>query len=252
MSETTTVDDGPGQLLAEVAVLRNRTRARIRGLWLPLLVFGLLTLASIPLYRRPFAYPKAGGFRTSYRVPFVAGLPGARSQSQSELFWVLSAAVCYLLCSVWYYRRGQRQGLAPRWRRYVGLGVALFASVTSISLVPVRTLNLIPNGGRTGRVGLAEAALSPLVAIALGLFVLAWVEHSWLVGIVASAFGGITLVINTYGPGQIPPWLLRSGVGGSMKPYWVAPAHNLVVLALLLLATSAWTGQSAWRARASS
>lgn len=248
MVETAAVQDTPENILAHVDGLRARTHARVRGAWLPLLVFGLVTL---PLYVRPFDFPHGGGGSSiNVRVPFFAGLPGARSQRQAWLFWLVAAPLGYLVCALWYHRRAQRRGLAPRWRSYVGVGLGLFGFVAAIHLGPVRTFlpNPQPHGHSLG-VGW-EAALSPLVAVALGLLVLAWIERSWLVAVVALPYGALVLLINSYGFGNMPAWITRTYPAN--RPYFVAPAHNLVVLGSLLLLGAAGTGASAWRARRSS
>jgi len=194
----------------------------------------------------PRALPRACKlFVSGSALPYVAGLPGARSQSQSFLFWAVAAPICYLLCALWYHRRAYRDGLSPQWRPYIVLGLALFVFISAVSLVPVRTLHLLPSGAPApGHIGLA-AALTPLVAIALGLVVLAWVERSLFVGVVALVFGGLTTILNAYGLGNIPPWLARHE--GVTKDYFRAPAHNVVMLGALLLAAATWTGLLAWR-----
>jgi hypothetical protein len=252
----TEFQDRPEDLLAHAASLRSRTQAQVQGAWFPLLVFGFVTLVTIPLYVRPFDYPHGdGGWGgvIGTRVPFFAGLPGARSQNQAWLFWLLAAPLSYLVCALWYHRRARRVGLSPRWRRYVGLGLGFFLVVAALHLEPGRTLvastgrvHLLP--GDDFGVGIA-AVLSPLIAVALGLLILAWVERNWLVAVIAAVYCALVLLINTYGFGNLPAWI--SG-HPSVRTYFVAPAHNVVVLAAVLLLGAASTGISAWRARRSS
>jgi hypothetical protein len=252
MVDAPDVEDRPESLLALVATLRTRTHARARGAWLPLLVFGLVTLSTIPLYLRPFLYPHGGGGQdgTSSLVPFFAGLPGARSQRQAWLFWLVAAPLGYLICAFWYHRRAQRLGLAPRWRSYVAVGLALFLFVAALRLSFVRTfvassghVHVLPGSDFGAGLG---AALSPLIAVALGLLVLAWVERNRVVAVIAVLYGSVVVLINTYGYGNLPAWI--SG-HPSTRSYFVAPAHNVVLLAALLFLGAAGTGLSAWRAR---
>jgi len=250
---TDRTEQRPDKLLAEVAALRSQTRRRVRGAWLPLLVFGLLTLASIPLYSRAFDTPRCcGAFSHDYRTPFVAGLPGADSQTGAALFWLIAMPVAYSVCALWYHRRAAQRGLQPRWRDYVGLGLALFAFVVVVNLLPDRVLSVHPGvaaGSAPTTLGVGIRALfTPLVAVAAGLVVLAWVERSAVVAAAALVFGGLTVVVNTYGPGQQPAWFTRYP---ATRPWLVAPAHDLLLLSGVLLLGAVVAGPTARRAQRS-
>jgi len=246
MGDTKVAKD-PGEVLASVERVRSGARTRVRGAWLPLLVFGVITLASIVLYSRPFAYPRGDrGFSGGpYVSPYYAGLPGARSQLAAYFFWLLVAPLGYLACAAWYRRRAQRLGVSFRWERWVASGLGLFALLQALLAMPIHEPGRrIGNWVESGRVSAAAdlqagaaAYLTPLVAVAIGLLVLAWIERNWIVAVVAVLYGGITVVVNTYGLGQIPPWIARPY--GTSRDFFVAPAHNLALLALLLFVGSA-------------
>jgi hypothetical protein len=68
---------------------------------------------------------------------------------------------------------------------------------------------------RGGLLYFPGSALSPLLAIALGLLVLARVERSRSVAVTATLYGGLATVMNLYGLGQLPPWMLPP-LGGSI------------------------------------
>jgi hypothetical protein len=256
----TTTKHAAGEVLDSVERVRGTTRTRVRGAWLPLLVFGAVTLASIPLYSRPFAYPSGERAFSAgpYVTPYYAGLPGARSQLVAYLFWLLVAPLGYVACAAWYRRRAGRLGVSFRWERWVAAGLGLFALLQALLAMPLvepgrRIGNWVATGRPSATVDLragAAAFLTPLVAVAIGLLVLAWIERSWVVAAVAVLYGGFTVVVNTYGLGQIPPWIVPPH-GGS-RDLFVAPAYNLVLLALLLFAASGLCAIRAWRpARAS-
>lgn len=249
MVPTTSRAEDPQELLDDVQRLRRRTRAAVQGAWFPLVVFGVVTLATIPLYRRPFDYPRGGGFHAGpYVTPYYAGLPGARSQVAAFAFWLVAAPVGYALCALWYRRRAQRLGLSFRWERWVAAGAGLFAVLVALYALPQHEAG-VPSSAVDFQIA-ASAALSPLVAVAVGLLVLAWVERSWAVGVAALLYGGLTLIVNTYGPGEIPPWIVRPY--GATRDFFVAPAHNLILLASLLFAAAALTAMWARRAAARS
>jgi hypothetical protein len=253
-----TPGERPDALLDHVSQLRRQARARSRGAWLPLVVFALLTLASTLLYRQPFYILSAsGGGGYGVELPNYAGLPWSeRSAALSIAFWLVLAPLCYLGCALWYHRRAERRGVSLRWQTWVWAGLGLFG-VLVVVLVGHRLgwLRLPyygpPSGGMWYGPG---SALSPLLAIALGLLVLARVERSRGVALTAILYGGLATLMNLYGLGQIPPWII-SPLGGSNDAF-VAAGPNLILLASILLVGAALTGrrrarsarQMAWQA----
>lgn len=243
----TTTKQAADEVLGGVERVRSAARTRVRGAWFPLLVFGALTLATIPLYDRPFG----GGNSSSSMTPYYAGLPGARSQLVAYLFWLVFAPLGYVACGAWYRRRAGRLGVSFRWERWVAAGLGLFALLQALLAMPTgepgRSIDIdtgdgvgvliTPSGPSAAvefRAG-AAAFLTPLVAVAIGLLVLAWIERSWTVAVVAVLYGGFTVIVNTYGLGQIPPWIPGNGFS---QDELVAPANNLILLAILLFAAS--------------
>lgn len=238
-----TPGESPDALLDHVSQLRRQARARSRGAWLPLVVFALLTLASTLLYRQPFYILSAGG-GYGVELPNYAGLPWSqRSAALSIAFWLVLAPLCYLGCALWYHRRAERRGVSLRWQTWVWAGLGLLG-VLVVVLVGQRLgwLRLPYNGPPSGGMLYGPgSALSPLLAIALGLLVLARVERSRGVAVTAILYGGLATVMNLYGLGEIPPWILPP-LGGSNDAL-VAAGPNLLLLAAILLLGAAMTGR---------
>jgi hypothetical protein len=234
----------PDALLDHLGHLRRQARARSRGAWLPLVVFALLTLASTLLYRQPFyRVPAGGGGGYGFELPSYAGLPwNNRSAALSIAFWLVLAPLCYLGCAWWYHWRAERSGVSLRWQTWVWAGLGLFG-VLVVLLVGQRLGWLrLPYGPPSGAMLYAPgSALSPLLAIALGLLVLARVERSRGVAVTAVLYGGLATVMNLYGLGQIPPWIVPP-LGGSHDAF-VAAGPNLILLASTLLVGAAITGR---------
>ncbi len=101
--------------------------------------------------------------------------------------------------AAYYRRRAVQTGVAGRVRPYLIAGLGLFAFLLltspgfgSFLRVPVRLI--------TWQFWPFYQALTPLLTVALGLFVQAWVERS--AGLVAFsvAFLGIAIMVNTYNP----------------------------------------------------
>lgn len=239
-----TPDEPPDALLDHLSHLRHQARARSRGAWLPLLVFALLTLASTLLYRQPFyTLSASGGGEYSLELPSYAGLPWSqRSAALSITFWLVLAPLCYLGCALWYHWRAERSGVSLRWQTWFWTGLRL-SGVLVVVLVGQRLGWLpLPYGPPSGGMLYGPSgALSPLLAIALGLLVLARVERSRGVAVTAIVYGGLATVMNLYGLGQIPPWILPP-LGGSNDAF-VAAGPNLLLLAAVLLLGAAMTGR---------
>jgi hypothetical protein len=230
-------------LLDHVSHLRRQARARSRGAWLPLVAFALLTLTSTLLYRQPFyTLPAGGGGYITLELPSYAGLPwNNRSAVLSIAFWLVLAPLCYLGCALWYHWRAQRSGVSLRWQTWVWAGLGMFG-VLVLMLVGQRLVEpRLSSGLFEGRIQYLDTALSPLLAIALGLLVLARVERSRGVALTAILYGGLATLMNLYGLGQMPPWILPP-LGGSNDAF-VAAGPNLILLTSILLVGAALTGR---------
>ncbi|TDC71684.1 hypothetical protein E1200_01195 [Actinomadura sp. GC306] len=237
----------PDRILDEVARLRRLTRARARGAAVPLAIFGLLTLASIALYSHPFqamqTLPDGGAASRPGSTSGYAGLDGFdRSASLSIAFWLVTGPLSYLACAWWYRRRAARVGLTVRWQPWAYTGAALFA----VFLFAVFAQD---HGGQgapppLGGEFAASAVVSPLLAIAVGLLVLAKVERSPGVAVCGLLYGGLCVIMNGYGLGQVPPWIAPPS-GGTIDGL-VNPAQNLFLLAAVLLVGALLVQLRAW------
>ncbi|MEU7529978.1 hypothetical protein AB0A74_29915 [Saccharothrix sp. NPDC042600] len=189
-------DSATAGLIDEMSDLRRRTRRTRHGYWFPLLMFGVLTLGSMPLLR-PFDWRNSPTRRcehgpdgqvrsctdqtptTSFEVPglgridplgvFNSGYLGPVANPLAlGLYW-LGVLVFGFLATVWWYRwRALRVGVETSTRTYAqvtvcGLGVLLL--VPLISAVGGRLLWL---GGWTQRI-----ASVVLVAVSLGAVLVA-------------------------------------------------------------------------------
>jgi hypothetical protein len=240
-----TPSDRPDVLLDHVSRLRRQARARSRGAWLPLVVFALLTLASTLLYRQPFyTVPASGGGGYGSELPSYAGLPWSQwSAALSIAFWLVLAPLCYLGCARWYRRQAERRGVSLRWQIWVWAGLGLFGVLVVVLVGQWLGWLRLPYYGppRGGMWYAPGSALSPLLAIALGLLVLARVERSRGVAVTAIVYGGLATMMNLYGLGQIPPWIMPP-LGGSNDAL-VAAGPNLILLTSTLLLGAAITGR---------
>ena len=154
-------------LLIEADRARSTARARRRGAWFPLSLFGALLLASAPLYiaREVATYADGSSEWTS-------------GGWWASLYWLIAIPLGYLACVRYYRRHADRTGVAePVWP-WVTTGVVLFVLM---ALAPLGIVaGWIPefSWGWT---------LLPLFALAGGFLVLAWLERNPYLAVVSVA-----------------------------------------------------------------
>jgi hypothetical protein len=233
----------PGELLAEMRAIRRRARLARHAYWFPLVLFGLLTCASIPFYVRKFplgAGALAGGSGRPVLQSTYLGGRGLFEFAQGAAYYWLGAMLLGIFVTVlWYRWRGNRVGLRTPARGYLISGLALIALAL---LVPVV-------GGRSFRLpliwpgGYVVADLFPLVLIGLGLCVLAWGERSTGLAAIATGYLALAIVVNLYKLSNVLDRLHWSvSPAASSLPNVVLPA-----LVLLLSGAGAWVVQRRYR-----
>lgn len=228
----------PGEANAwihDIEVVRVRTRRDRQLLWFPLVLFGTIILASTPLYALP-AIPRGGDATEIGTRSLAAFFPGGTfnaSPFRVSVFWLVAGPVCYLAVAGFYWSRARRRGIATAPSAYVLTGVGLF-----VLLVVTTLVRILPVGDLTYR------GLTPLIAVALGLFVLARAEHSWpLVGF-AVPFLGLVVAANFYNMANV--------VNGTSLGLDGVQSNVVVVGVVLVLAGSAFASSGMLARRHSS
>jgi hypothetical protein len=233
----------PGELLGEMRALRRRARLARHAYWFPLVLFGLLTLASVPFYirRRPvgrgvFVF----GHGLSVLQSGYLGGPGLLEVAEGTAYYWLAAMLLGVGATVlWYRWRGNRIGLRTPARAYLITGLVLLALALLIPVVSGRSVRLPPLWPG----GYVISDLFPLVLIGLGLFVLAWSERSTGLAAIAAGYFAISLVANLYILNNV-----LSRLHWNLSPA-AAALPNVVLPALVLLVTGAgaWVVQRRYR-----
>jgi hypothetical protein len=233
----------PGELLGEMRAIRRRARLARHAYWFPLVLFGLLTLASVPFYIRRF--PVGGGV---VRLGPGLGLLQSRFLGGAGLIDVADGTAYYWLAAMllgitatvlWYRWRGNRIGLRTPARGYLITGLTLLALALLIPIVSGRSfrLPLLWPGSYV------RSNLFPLLLIGLGLFVLAWSERSTGLAAIAVGYFAVALVANVYFLSNV---LYR--LHWDLNPA-AADVPNVVLPALVLLLAGAvaWVVQRRYR-----
>jgi hypothetical protein len=164
--------DGPRELLSASRRLSRQVRQAQRGTWFPLLLFALLTLASIPVVRSSH---HAIDCRVNPAGQVCIGFsPG------SYVYWPLALVLAYAAIAAFYVHRARRRGVGTRVRPYVitGIIVAVVATGASLWLVTHSGIVGYPLAAPSAAGRLLYRLVSPEGAIGLALLVLARVERN--------------------------------------------------------------------------
>src|SRR5580693_1976096 len=190
----------PEQLLSQARSVRRDARRARHANWFPLVLFGLLTCASVPFYIR--------------NVPFVDEFYRSRHAGfaflQSEYFggfafstgagiayyWLAAILVGLAATAVWYRLRGNRVGLRTPSRGFIITGLML---VVLALLIPV--LASLPGLGQLVILMPGDLLIRgtfPLVLIGIGLCALAWAERSIALAVIAAGYLAVSFVASLY------------------------------------------------------
>jgi hypothetical protein len=205
----------PEALLADVAALRHAARRDRHAYRLPLTLFGLLALASAPFYVDPIG-PDV--LRAPRQGPVLAGLGGDLLLHSTGIGWFwLAALIGGFLVSLWWYRRHALQaGVQTPTRAYGRAGV--IGVVVGLGLGPVLNwlwanawdpLSTLARFVLWPVFALFGLGLVPLAVVGIGFLVLARLERSRLLAVVA----GAVLVTLLLGPIYVNTFFAGSAYG---------------------------------------
>jgi hypothetical protein len=229
-------------LLSDVRRLRRQTRTARHAYWLPLVLFGLLTCASVPFYIQPAATCPAPAVRPGQHAlqvthvacqsartagpsgPYLPGFGGFLRQGWQgflAFYWLAAIAAGLILTYLWYRRRGRRVGLVTPARGFLITGV-----VASLLLLVLATAGLLPGD-------LTLRGTVPFLIIAAGLWTLARAERSRALLAVAALYTGTALLASLY---NIENVLFRLGWNPARDQWRLTSLPNVLLPALVLLA----------------
>jgi hypothetical protein len=212
--------DDPGRLLSNTRELAQRVRKDQRATWFPLLVFAVLTFASIPVRRY------SGHHLDCLAVPRVCTV-----YSDAEfVYWPIALVLAYVAIAAFYIRRSLARGVGTRVLPYAIAGIIIAVALTGVALWELHNPPVHPLGLN----GLAYQLARPEAAIGLALLVLAWAERNRALLLLTLAYLAVVLMPFTFGWVQpSPPWyfypavfegsvLLLAGIGFAVaqRPLW--------------------------------
>ena len=228
-------------LLADMKELRRRARTARHAYWFPLVLFGLLTCASVPFYVLPGSPAgDTGAVSGESPLPILGGYGGFTVQRSLGYYWLAALLGGLLLTLLWYRWNARRVGLATPARGYLVTTAVL--TVLALVIPPLsqvrspgwlswlRYLSVLWPGD------LVLRGTFPFLIIAAGLWVLAWAERSRALAVIAAAYTATALLASLY---NIENVLFRLGWNPSGNDWSLTSLPNVLLPAFVLLATGA-------------
>ncbi|MBB5868494.1 hypothetical protein F4553_001873 [Allocatelliglobosispora scoriae] len=216
--------DTPQELLATVRDLTRQVRVAQRGTWFPLLVFAVVTLVAIPVYRYA---PYVDLFDTCRSS---ADHTVCRTPNPTELgYWTVALMLAYAAIAGFYIRQARQRGVGTPVRPYVVAGIALAVLMAAASVwwtfhplvpLPADPFSTDPIDSGTAEL-LILGLTSPLAVIGLALLVLAWVERHGALLVYSLAYLAIGLAMGGKAIQSTSPWFFL--------PYLLVPAGILLL-----------------------
>jgi hypothetical protein len=216
-------------LLSEMLSLRRRARSARHAYWFPLVLFGVLTCAAVPLYTMPIDVAGKSSFAGLHGyMPVLGGVSLLPVGTYLGYYWLVALLGGLALTLLWYRRHARRSGLKTPARGYLITVTALTALALFLpalaQLPPLHFLFRLFPGPFTNR------GMVPFLIIAAGLCVLAWAERSRALGVIAAVYTGSALLGGLY---NIENALFR--LGWHPTPYELATQWRLASLPNVLL-----------------
>jgi hypothetical protein len=225
----------PEELLSDLDRLRREARSARHAYWFPLILFGLLTCASVPFYVSDVtqAAPGVAIMRVTTPPSLLGGEQAGRNGLFLGWYWALALIAGYLLTYAWYRRHQRRVGLRTPARAVTITGIVLAAvaflgPLLAASLPFPHALIGLPVGDLWVR-----GTFAFLIAAA-GLWMLAWAERSRALAVIALVYTGSALLASLY---DVANLLYRLGwsPGYGSASARLAELPNVLLPALVLL-----------------
>ena len=227
-------------LLDEMKALRRRARRERHAYWFPLVLFGLLTCASVPFYVLPSIPGEGTAGAAGPSLPVLGGAGASTLQRYLGYYWLAALLGGLLLTLLWYRWHARRVGLATPARGYlVTTAVLTILALVIPPLSQVRSphwLSWLRHLQVLWPGDLVIRGTFPFVIIAIGLWVLAWAERSRALTVIAAIYTATALLASLYNLENV---LFRLGWNPAGNDWTLTSLPNVLLPAIVLLATGA-------------
>jgi hypothetical protein len=190
---------GQAEMLAEMRALRGRARTTRHAYWFPLVLFGVLTFASAPLYIQPQPRADAASASgpTGTALRYFGGSP--LISSAVPYYWLGALLGGLVVTQVWYRWHARRVGLQTPSLAYLATTFVLTALAASIPLLArVRSPRFLEHLQVLYPGDLVIRGTFPFVLIGAGLLMLAWAERSRALAAIAAVYTWSALLSSLY------------------------------------------------------
>lgn len=155
--------------LGYASAVRRRARNDATAMWLPLLLFGTLTLASVVV---------------------------ARPSSEFQSYWLIAGPLGGLVIGIYAYRQGRQRGIEGPSLRYVVAAVELMLLALASAWMTAWLVRVYDATWQT--------RFGPAIVVAAGYLAVAWLERNVAVAGVAVALLAAIVVLAAIRPPH--PW----------------------------------------------
>lgn len=247
------------EVLDELAQIRASTRRRRHAFWLPLLVFGLGSLAAAPMYMHTYSIDVSTasyGQAPLVRLGWVQEMLGGYLPDQPAVvavYWIGLLVIGTLITAAWYAWFAKFSGAATSVRFPVVtwvVAVVVVAAFPVIALFVTAPFDPVHDWVAANTWRITSLGTSGLVAVAAGLWALARVERSRLLTIVCVVFTCLSLLsVVAYFQNTAHEVLGVFGIPDSDMPFWIGDSLNVIVPGVVLLVGAVWAFIAEMRSR---
>jgi hypothetical protein len=217
-----TTADEANSILSTVDTAARKVRATRPTRAVPLLVLGLVIVGAMPFYVLTEPTSQEGA-PPNQLVWSLGGMMGTRAGACTAIYWIIALPVAYGFIAWWYRRAAQRDGVAINVKPLVITGVALFALLL---VLLTQAPTFLPGD-------IVIRGLTPILTMAVGLFVWSVAERSKGLLAVALVFLGAAISTSLYDFGNVVPFV-------AWDVYWqYSLLPNVALCASILLVSSA-------------
>lgn len=213
-------------LVEDLDRLRSDTRGARHAYWFALLVFGILTMASAPLYLATTRVAGLSSYSTESTIALPQFLQGAFGGVPAvALYWVPALALGVTVTALWYAWFRTVAGLETRVRIPVWVWTIAVLAVITLPLLDPSSRWLVQSRGTIA-----------LLVIAAGLIALAVVERSGFFASVVVVFTASAVLGVSYDLVNVLfRFLSFFGVADAEMPFWLGGSMNVLVPGVVLV-----------------
>lgn len=237
-----------GLSAAEALRMNAGWKAHVRAIrhdcWVPLLVFGLVTLGAAPMFWQsgPSCMRSCNTFReAAFSVapnpgpignPLVYGFVDSGLGRWISVYWIVAVPLASIVTALYYRSRALRTGLEAAYWPAIAAGLLLLTTLVAFTSNFLAAMHLQSLVRWVPMFTLQSRGLGPLVVIGLYIGVLALLSRRWSLGAVAGLFCATATLANLNMGQERPVFGFGLTPSAEQVPNLVVPGLVLMVAGL--------------------